>query len=385
MSGVESGRYYSLDGMRGLAAIIVVLHHFGLQMNPGLAASGYLAVDFFFALSGFVLAMAYQDRLAEGLSVRRFMLQRAIRLYPLFLIGVALGSVKAVGQILMHDGTALSLPALTMTLIASPMMLPTPGAHLVSIFPLNTPGWSLFFEMIVSLAFGAALFRWRNSSLLLATAIAAMLLLPGILSHDGRVAGLGTSWPDFAYGFPRVFFSFLTGMLIFRMTQGRERQVNGDVLIAILALIALLLGRPDSWFNAEYDIVVLMLIIPAVLWCGAIWEVPERHQRFFAWLGDISYPLYILHFPLLMIYLFVARGHAIHPAILGIVFLLAMLALSTLVLRLYDEPARAILSMRFRMPGSCRFRGSATLQPEPGRADNASAQSKHKRNTPPPR
>lgn len=385
MSGLGDQRYYSLDGMRGLAAIIVVLHHFGLQVNPGLAASGYLAVDFFFALSGFVLALAYQDRLAEGLSVRRFMLQRTIRLYPLFLIGLAFGSIKAIGQILLQDSTALPLPALLLTLITSPLMLPTPGANLVSIFPLNTPAWSLFFEMIISLAFGAALFRWRNTSLALAAAIAAMLLLPGIFSHDGRVAGLGTSWPDFAYGFPRVFFSFLMGVLIFRISKGRERRINGDVHIAIVALIALLLGRPDGWFNAEYDIIVLMLAIPAVLWAGVLWEVPEHHQRFFAWLGDISYPLYMLHFPLLMITLFLVRDYHIPPAILGIAFLLAMLALSTLVLRLYDEPARAILSMRFRMPGSCRFRGSSTLRPEPHRADGASAHTHNKRNIPPPR
>ncbi|HEX7783652.1 MAG TPA: acyltransferase [Sphingobium sp.] len=382
MSGPAQGRYYSLDGMRGLAAIVVVLHHFGLQRNPSLAGAGYLAVDFFFALSGFVIALAYQDRLTQGLSTRRFMAQRVIRLYPLFLAGIALGLVKAIGQIVTHDGTALPIPELLLSFVTSLLMLPTPGAHLVSTFPLNTPGWSLFFEMIASLAFGAVLFRWRTASLALAAGIAALLLMPGILSHDGRIAGLGTSWPDFIHGFPRVFFSFLTGVLIFRLSRRLRRQINGDVHIAIVVLIALLLGKPDGWMDGGYDMIVLGLAIPAILWAGVAWEVPERHQRFFGWLGDISYPLYILHFPLLMIYLFLTRHLPVPSPISCLIFVLGMLLVSTLAFHLYDAPVRAILSMRFRMPGSCRFRRPAAQMGEPPRAGSASARTNHNRNAP---
>lgn len=385
MSGPAQGRYYSLDGMRGLAAIIVIFHHFGLQRNPSLAGAGYLAVDFFFALSGFVIALAYQDRLAQGLSTRRFMAQRVLRLYPLFLAGIALGLVKAIGQIVTHDGTALPVPELLLSLFTSLLMLPTPGAHLVSTFPLNTPGWSLFFEMVASLAFGSVLFRWRTASLALAAAFAALLLLPGILSHDGRVAGLGTSWPDFVHGFPRVFFSFLTGVLIFRLSRGVRRTINGDVLIAIVALIALLLGKPSGWLDGGYDMIVLGLAIPAILWAGVAWEVPERHQRFFGWLGDISYPLYILHFPLLMIYLYVMRSFPVPLAISCLMFLIGMLTISTLAFHLYDAPARAMLAIRFRMPGSCRFRRPAVQMDKPSLAGTASARTDNSRNTPPSR
>jgi peptidoglycan/LPS O-acetylase OafA/YrhL len=371
------GRYYALDGMRGFAAITVMLLHFGLQVNIRIAASGYLAVDFFFALSGFVVALAYRQRLEAGLSVRRFMAIRLVRLYPLFLIGIGFGIVKAIGQIAVHDDTALSPPVLLLSLVSSVLMLPTPAPGLVSIFPLNTPAWSLFFEMLLSAAFALGLYRWKPSSIALLLLITGAFLVQGILSR-GYTGPLGSGWADFGYGFPRVLFSFLVGMSLHRLSLGRERRVTGDIHIAMIALIALLIAHPGAGIGPGYDIFVLGLAFPALLWAGILLEVPHEHRRFFAWLGDISYPLYILHFPLLMMWLYVAERFHIPVAVSGICFVLGMLALSTLVLRLYDEPVRRMLSITLGLPGSCRWRRPVAHE---AASDSASkARPTHKRN-----
>lgn len=347
-------RYYSLDGMRGFVAIVVLLHHFGLQLYPSLAPRGYLAVDFFFALSGFVVALAYQDRLNRGLSIGRFMALRAIRLYPLFLMGVALGAIKAVGQILVHDETALSFGVLGISLLFSLMMLPTPAAGLVSIFPLNTPGWSLFFEMVANLGMAVGVGRWPTRRIALAAAIAGLILAFGIWRHGGQVGPLGPSWKDFAWGFPRVAYAFLTGILLFRLGAGRRRMESLKLYVAIAALILLLLANPRGWLGSCYEIMILGLAIPALLWAGVIWEAPRASWRLFAWLGDISYPLYVLHFPLLMAYLFIGKMLHFSTAFLGLSFVACMLPLSAVALRLYDAPTRALLGRWLRKMSGAR-------------------------------
>lgn len=345
-------RYYSLDGMRGLAAIIVVLHHCGLQWGDGLARSGYLAVDFFFALSGFVVAMAYQKRLEEGMSLRAFMTVRFVRLYPLFLLGLGLGVVKAAGQIMMQDNTALPVSEFALSTMLSLAMLPTPGAHLVSIFPLNTPAWSLFFEMVASLVFGIALFRWRPRVLVAVMLAMAVALVGGVIAYGNQ--GLGTGWGLFVFGFPRLFYAFLLGVLMYRLDPTHQRRGAFEIYIAAAALAAMLFVMPPDWFVSRYEILVLLVGIPLLLRAGIVWEVAPRYRRLFAWLGDISYPIYILHFPLLMMTLFVTRKLAVPDAVVAVGFIVGLVGLSTLLLRFYDAPMRRLLAQWLRVPGSCR-------------------------------
>jgi peptidoglycan/LPS O-acetylase OafA/YrhL len=349
---VTHRRYYALDGMRGFAAILVVLHHFGLQLDGSIAGSGYLAVDFFFALSGFVIGLAYQDRLDAGLSFRSFMTLRVLRLYPLVLVGIGFGVVKAIGQIALGDTTAMGIPTFLLSLVTALAMLPTPAAGLVSIFPLDTPCWSLFFELCVNVLFALVLYRWGSRRLLLALLIAYAALVPGIMTHGGTVRALGTNWSDFVWGIPRVAFAFLLGLLLHRLSIGRARATSSLAYVATIFLIALLLPHPNDGWARYYDLLVLTVAVPAILWAGIIWEVPVAHRRLFAWLGDISYPLYILHFPLLMMYIYVAKILHLPPFFVGVSFLAGVLLLSTLVLRLYDEPVRRRMTLWLRSPSN---------------------------------
>ena len=157
-------RYDLLDGLRGVAAILVIFYHFG----EGFATSpvdqmlnhGYLAVDFFFVLSGFVLGYAYDDRWRKGLTASRFMLRRVIRLHPMVILSVALGTVAYLIQGgVQWDGTPVSLHLLLVALLLGLLLIPVlPGMGADvrgngEMFPLNGPSWSLFFEYIGSILY----------------------------------------------------------------------------------------------------------------------------------------------------------------------------------------------------------------------------------------
>src|ERR1041385_8149717 len=108
MPGNQASRFEALDLLRGLAALAVVAFH--VPHIPGtlsLAPRGYLAVDLFFALSGFVLAYAYGAELARGGNIRRFMVQRLIRLYPLYLIALLAGALLALNALVLDGMPAL--------------------------------------------------------------------------------------------------------------------------------------------------------------------------------------------------------------------------------------------------------------------------------------
>jgi peptidoglycan/LPS O-acetylase OafA/YrhL len=158
-----AGRFHTLDAMRGIAAIAVVIFHVGTVMGLQVCKSGYLAVDFFFVLSGFVLARAYEMTLKSELSFWRFIAMRLIRLYPLLALGVLFGAITVVGQIAEHSPTALNSAAASAAFVFNALMLPavtSPG-----LFPFDGPAWSLFFELVINAIFAAILYR-TNSSLI---------------------------------------------------------------------------------------------------------------------------------------------------------------------------------------------------------------------------
>ena len=156
--------YIRLDGLRGIAALVVVWYHLfeGFATSPidQRCNHGYLAVDFFFLLSGFVLSYAYDGRLrsisaAQRLSFGSFLRRRIIRLHPMLLLGLVWGAVAFVLQgSVQWDGTAVSSICVIIALLTSLVLIPAwPGCPTEvrgngEIFPLNGPMWSLFFEYV---------------------------------------------------------------------------------------------------------------------------------------------------------------------------------------------------------------------------------------------
>ncbi|MFC3172883.1 acyltransferase family protein [Novosphingobium bradum] len=330
-----------MDGIRGVAAIAVVLYHAAPGGKP-ILASGYLAVDLFFLLSGFVIDRTYRARLDGGLGLPRFLQLRLIRLYPAFLLGLALSLLSVLASLAaapnprLAGDLLLSLPNLAF--LPSPPLGRDPASWLL--FPLDGAYWSLFFELAVNLIYAAGLVRLSRAQLALLAIGGAAWLAWGIAAHG--TADLGAGWSTFGWGFARAFTAFLIGVVLARTPLARIRGRGADLLPLVVLGGALL--YPGN--TATGDILAVLVAFPLLVLAGATLE--PRAPRLHDLLGRISYPLYCIHVPLL-------KWQGVHDGVLGLgplpttlALVVALLVWAALVDRTIDEPARRWL--RARLP-----------------------------------
>ncbi|GAC1043049.1 acyltransferase [Rhizobium sp. No.120] len=278
--------------MRGLAAFAVVVYHLDRPYAP----SAYIAVDFFFVLSGFVIARAYGEKLASGMTVRAFMKARYARLYPLFLIGSVYGLV----QLLLHwQASGVGRSDLAASILTTIFMLPSPSfltrsaGDILALYPLNGPAWSLFWELLANLVFVLILFRLKTRSLILIAAASLALLIGSVLFH--KSLDLGWEWHSVDGGFARVFFSFTLGMIIYRLRSNTALgwTMNSYAALLPIATILILLFLPS--YSLKSALVFCILISPLIVLAGTMLELPARLQRPGIFLGYLSYPIYMCH------------------------------------------------------------------------------------------
>ncbi len=288
--------FLGLDQLRGTAALVIAFGHaqslFGF--HPG---SGYLAVDLFFALSGFVLSHAYDKRFARGMGAIEFMRIRLIRLYPLYFLGLLIVSIGILANLALTRHPNWTATAFVESCGFALGFLPTPPgiAPRHSIYPLNTPAWSLAFELIVNLAFVLA---WRRLSIRCLTAIAGLsaAALAMTAMHYGSLVP-GSDWYNVLGGFPRVFFSFTVGVLLLRLFRERSWRIRAGSMFPLATMLLVLCIEPPDRFRAAYDLICVGLIFPIVVLAGATLK-PTRYVALYAFFGAISYALYALHFPI---------------------------------------------------------------------------------------
>lgn len=330
-------RFDTLDAMRGLAALAVMLDHF-TQHNGGLHLfpSSPLAVDLFFCLSGFVIAHAYQRRVAAGLSLRGFMRLRLIRLWPAWLMGCAIGLPVLLAKIITGQSD-LSPVGFVAAALLNLAFLPYLGWHSTvvfashdqgDIFPINDPGWSLFFEFVANAVFFLLVARGRFK-LLIPVVLSALLFLVAV-----KVFGESPGWNihNFLGGFPRVAFGFLSGALLYQLRDRLSFLPNLNILWLLAALAGLMLV-PHFQLHTYYWFGVSLLAVPLLVALGARCALPpaSRSQRWARLAGALSYPLYCLHFPLVMLLsLFYAQA----PFWAQMVFATLSVGLAALALRL---------------------------------------------------
>lgn len=289
--------FHTLDGLRGIAAIAVVFYHFGDYVRPIRIGSPYLAVDLFFALSGFVLALAYRRRLEGGMGVGRFMLVRLVRLYPIYLVGLLIGIAPAIGALLVGGARNWTWGTVGLAGGAGLFFLPAPPfpGRPPALYPLNAPAWTLFFELVANLVFAVVLRRGYGRAvpaiaLLSAPVVAAAILVSGTV--DG-----GWLWPEFWLGVARVLFSFFLGVLACRaLERGSLPAIRCPAWSLPVLLAVLLWFAPPAAWRAAYDLACVFVAMPALLWL-AICNEPRRAARPLALLGLVSYPLYAIHVP----------------------------------------------------------------------------------------
>lgn len=356
--------YDLLDGLRGVAAITVVWFHifeaFATSHLDQRINHGYLAVDFFFVLSGFVIGYAYDDRWGK-MKTKDFIKRRVIRLHPMVVMGAIIGAVMFYWQgCPVWDVSKVTIGALFMATFINALLLPaTPGTEirgLGEMYPLNGPGWSLFFEYIGNILY--ALFIHKFSTRVLAVLVflaGCGLALFAIGGPYGDIcAGFSLTGTEFTAGSLRLLFSFSAGLLLFRIF--KPVKVKGAFWICSLSIIALLSvprlgGAEYLWMNGVYDTVCFAVFFPFLVYLGASGKTTDKYTtRICKFLGDISYPLYMVHYPFIYLYYaWVKNGNLTFqesfPDALGVV--IGSIVLAYGCLKFYDIPVRKYLANRF--------------------------------------
>lgn len=209
-----------LDGLRGVAALAVVLFHF-MEMaisdySKNFIAHGFLAVDFFFCLSGFVIAYAYDDRIGK-MGVKEFFKSRLIRLHPLVVFGAVLGLLSFLFDPFGGHPELYSVGKIILIFLASVFLIPYPTIteRSFNLFGLNAPSWSLFWEYVANILYAFILYKLSRRFLLLLIILSAAALCFVSFRAGGSLMG-GWGGENFWDGCARISYSFLAGMFVYR-------------------------------------------------------------------------------------------------------------------------------------------------------------------------
>lgn len=286
---MTASRIPGLDALRGLAALLVLAYHArGFSLPREALGHGYLAVDLFFVISGFVLARAYDAPLAAG-DGAAFLRKRLKRLYPMALLGLALG-----GLIWLAGGRDPAAVALLLVL----GLLFVPFTPSRDVFPLNGPQWSLMWELVANLVY-ALIAPWLTTRRLVLLVVAAGLV-HGAVALGSGTGSLGPYGHNWLTGAPRVVFGFFAGVLLARLAaQGRLR-IPAAPITVILAVVVLTLWPPiPEAGRAAFDVVAVLTVFPALVAAAARAEVGRLRPVVDA-LARMSYALYALHIPIVL-------------------------------------------------------------------------------------
>ncbi len=370
-------RYEILDGLRGVAAAIVLLyHHFevnGLGLTSSPINHGYLAVDFFFILSGYVVGYAYDDRW-NRMSTWTFFKRRLVRLHPMIVLSTLVGLLffyfgmgdmfPLVGET--PVGKLLVVALLGLLMIPVPVSMDVRGWAEVS--PINGSGWTLYFEYFANIIYALFIRRFPRWLLALFVAASAFLTLNVALGWDvfgtlgerpgtayTMVGGWALTAPGLTIGFTRLLFPFFAGLLLSRL--GWKIRVRGGFLWCSLLLVVLLAmprvgGEAHGLWNGMYEAACILLFFPVVVLMGAGSVTTGRTARVCKFLGDISYPLYITQYPIVFTLLGgwisntpeATTAQVVFTSVMSCLFCFAAAYAS---LKLYDEPVRRWLTARW--------------------------------------
>ena len=369
--------YALLDGLRGVAALMVVWYHvfegfaFAGAINGVGDGSitvfnhGYLAVDFFFMLSGFVISYAYDDRW-DRLSTWQFFTRRLIRLHPMLVVGALIGLIAyCVGGCCDWSGHVTRWSHVLTAFVLAMLLIPMrPGA--VSdvrgngeMFPLNGPSWSLFFEYIGNILYALVIRRLSTKALAWLVGLLGIVFVGFAVGNASGYGSIGVGWTldsvNFCGGLLRMLFPFTLGMLLQRTC--RPAQMRGAFVVCTLLLfgvfsVPFLGANAHCSLNGVYDAVCILFIFPLIVLVTAgsstTGKVVERSVRF---LGNISYPLYIVHYPVMYLFYAWLIKHGLYSLsdawYMVICVFVSSILLAYLCVKFYDIPLRQWLTKRF--------------------------------------
>lgn len=372
-------RYEILDGLRGVAAMLVVVYHLfetyygGAPNQP--VNHGYLAVDFFFVLSGFVIGYAYDDRW-NRMSTWSFIKRRLIRLHPMVIFGTALGAL------LFYFGTCEAFPLINktpwymvlITMVWAFTMVPYPTSMDIRGWtetnPLNGPTWTLQWEYVANLLYAFVIRHLPRVALVVCVAVFACFTLIlcfnidlfGVLEMRSYAAntvigGWSLSPDQLQIGATRLLYPFFCGLLISR-TRLLIRVKNGFWWCALMVAVVLCMPwmgiettGSGRWTNGLYEAICILLIFPLIVSMGAGSSVRDgASAKINKFLGDISFPLYITHYPFIYLQMSWVDGHKDFPVsahiFVAVCIFLLTIGVAYAAFRIYDVPVREWLKKK---------------------------------------
>lgn len=365
--------YELLDGLRGVAALLVVFYHIfeGFSFAGGgtlitTINHGYLAVDFFFILSGFVIGYAYDDRWKKNMTLKDFFKRRLIRLHPMIIMGAVIGIIAFfIPGGVKWDGTHVATSMVMLALLLTMFFIPAyPGAGYDirgngEMFPLNGPSWSLFFEYIGNILYALFIHRLGNKALTVLVVLLGLGLSWFALFDVVGYGMIGVGWTldglNFWGGMLRMLFPFTLGMLISR--NFHSFNIRGAFWICTVVLIAIFCvpyieGKSPVCLNGVFEMVCIAIVFPVLVCIGASGKTTDKKSTAICrFLGDISYPLYAVHYPVMYVFYFWLIENKLYTLeetwMVSAMVYFGSIALAYACLKLYDEPVRKWLGNKF--------------------------------------
>lgn len=379
-------RYDILDGLRGVAAIMVVIFHLSEAFSYDPVYKhlnhGYLCVDFFFVLSGFVIGYAYEGKMRNGLMSRwDFLKARLIRLQPMVLFGIVFGAALFFFQECNYYagiGDA-SIWYVLQNMVMSFFMIPvTPEFNVRAneeMFVLNIPQWSMVFEYIANIMFCLFVYKLGRKGLMVLVGVFALMLADSALSlnlfgmlqpHDypcSLNAGWSLTSEQFYIGVARVGYSFFVGLLLFRLLSKKSDVEPKTTRIPVFAICSLIIigivcvnqigGYEHPLYDGIFNLFCVGVLCPLTVWLGSRRIVlSQRTRNACDFLGRLSYPLYLAHYPLLYMFFMWMDTH--HDASFGKLAFMSSatffmcLGAAYAALKLWDEPVRKWLTSKLK-------------------------------------
>ncbi len=376
----SKARYEILDGLRGVAALLVLAyHHFDLyNLGSPLTAvvnHGYLAVDFFFILSGFVIGYAYDDRW-DRMSLKDFIKRRLVRLHPMIILSTVVGMVffyfgRSDMFPLIQDA---SVGMLFVCALLSILMIPAPVSMDIrgwsEINAINGNAWTLYFEYFANLLYALVIRRFSKTLLAVFVLFSAFLTLNLALNLDvfgtfserivqryTMIGGWTLNVEQCMIGFTRLLFPFFAGLLLSRL--GYTLRLRSGFWVCSLVLIVILVmprigGEEHGLWNGIYEAFSIIVLFPLIVAAGAGSNVTGRSAKVCKFLGEISYPLYIVQYPIVYTLLGAWKRHNPDAPLDQTIFInVCVFLLSIFIayasLKLYDEPVRNWLKQHWLM------------------------------------
>lgn len=346
--------FQTLNALRGVAALTILLWHFAPLNARGLGDhwSAYLAVDLFFLLSGTVIAHVYEAKLRAGWSVARFLIARIIRLWPLYLLGTAIGAFAVVAAAYAGGAEPWQFKPLIADGVRALFLWPKLADGVL--FPYNPPGWSLFCEFVVNVAYGVVGYRLSDRALAVTAAVGLAAAVAGGIAYIdlGNGLNLGALGAQWWIGLARAVFGFALGVLLYRRwASGRLPKIRISPLLIVAGFLLALLVAPES-FGWR---LVAALLVAAIVWpllvTAAIQVEPSGWQRRCArQLAELSFAIYALHDALYIAADAVSNRSGISAGVTFTIAAVISLLLAPAANRLFDQPVRRWLTRLAAMP-----------------------------------